>query len=277
MVSYGDTSTPNRSNRDNSYTDINPGPYIAIVKDNVDATKMGGLKVLIPSLSGTDEGPASMLYDVKYLMPFYGAKSPNATAGKNITEQYDYASSQHSYGMWMVPPDIDSRVMVTFVEGKVSQGYWFGCVQEPYINHMMPGIAASKFTQLQGTDPGEAEAQQKTEVYGTDVVPAGEVNRQLFAYAGAAGIDKQQKPIHPFANTLRDQGLIQDTVRGTTTSSARRESPSAVFGISTPGRINEAEKKFRLGPTTLKKKDQPPEAQVIHSSWTTEMLPETIN
>jgi hypothetical protein len=253
MVSYGDTSTPNRSNRDNSYTDINPGPYIAIVKDNVDATKMGGLKVLIPSLSGTDEGPASMLYDVKYLMPFYGAKSPNATAGKNITEQYDYASSQHSYGMWMVPPDIDSRVMVTFVEGKVSQGYWFGCVQEPYINHMMPGIAASKFTQLQGTDPGEAEAQQKTEVYGTDVVPAGEVNRQLFSYAGAAGIDKQQKPIHPFANTLRDQGLIQDTVRGTTTSSARRESPSAVFGISTPGRINEAEKKFRLGPNDAKK------------------------
>ena len=253
MVSYGDTSTPNRSNRDNSYTDINPGPYIAIVKDNVDATKMGGLKVLIPSLSGTDEGPASMLYDVKYLMPFYGAKSPNATAGKNITEQYDYASSQHSYGMWMVPPDIDSRVMVTFVEGKVSQGYWFGCVQEPYINHMMPGIAASKYTQLQGTDPGEAEAQQKTEVYGTDVVPAGEVNRQLFAYAGAAGIDKQQKPIHPFANTLRDQGLIQDTVRGTTTSSARRESPSAVFGISTPGRINEAEKKFRLGPNDAKK------------------------
>ena len=253
MVSYGDTSTPNRSNRDNSYTDINPGPYIAIVKDNVDVTKMGGLKVLIPSLSGTDEGPTTMLYDVKYLMPFYGAKSPNATAGKNITQQYDYALSQHSYGMWMVPPDIDSRVMVIFVEGKVSQGYWFGCVQEPYINHMMPGIAASKYTQLQGTDPGEQEAQQKTEVYGTDILPAGEVNRQLFAYAGAAGIDKQQKPIHPFADRLREQGLIQDTVRGTTTSSARRESPSAVFGISTPGRINEAEKKFRVGPTDARK------------------------
>ena len=248
-----DTSTPNRSNRLSSYTEINPGPYIGIVKDNVDPTKMGNLRVLIPSLTGTDEAADGSLYNVQYLSPFYGAKSPNATAGKNITEQYDYALSQHSYGMWMVPPDIDSRVMVIFVEGKVSQGFWFGCVQEPYINHMMPGIAASKFTQLQGPDPGEAEAQQKTEVYGTDILPAGEVNRQLFAYAGAAGIDKQQKPIHPFANRLREQGLIQDTVRGTTTSSARRESPSAVFGISTPGRINEAEKKFRLGPTNNQK------------------------
>ena len=61
MVSYGDTSTPNRSNRDHAYTDINPGPYIGIVKDNVDVTKMGGLKVIIPSLAGTDEGPTSML------------------------------------------------------------------------------------------------------------------------------------------------------------------------------------------------------------------------
>ena len=33
------------------------------------------------------------------------------------------------------------------------------------------------------------------------------------------------------------QGLVQDNVRGTTSSSARRESPSAVFGISTPGRV----------------------------------------
>jgi hypothetical protein len=248
MVSYGDTSTPNRSNRDNSYTDINPGPYIAIVKDNVDVTKMGGLKVLIPSLSGTDEGPASMLYDVKYLMPFYGAKSPNATAK---TSPYDFNDSPHSYGMWMVPPDIDSKVMVTFVEGKVSQGYWFGCVQDPYTNHMIPGIAASTDTAL-GSEEGES-TRGVAQKYGTNRVPVSEVNRTTWASASAAGIDKLKKPIHPFADTLQSQGLIEDTVRGTTTSSARRESPSAVFGISTPGRINEAEKKFRLGPTDAKK------------------------
>ena len=201
MVSYGDTSTPNRSNRDNSYTDINPGPYIAIVKDNVDVTKMGGLKVLIPSLSGTDEGPASMLYDVKYLMPFYGAKSPNATAK---TSPYDFNDSPHSYGMWMVPPDIDSKVMVTFVEGKVSQGYWFGCVQDPYTNHMIPGIAASTDTAL-SSEEGES-TRGVTQKYGTNRVPVSEVNRTTWASASAAGIDKLKKPKHPFADTLQSQG-----------------------------------------------------------------------
>jgi hypothetical protein len=248
MVTYGDTSTPNRSNRDHAYTDINPGPYMAIVKDNVDLTKMGGLKVIIPSLAGTDDGPTSMLYEVKYLMPFYGAKSSNATTSSS---PYDFDDSPHSYGMWMVPPDIDSRVLVIFVEGKVSQGYWFGCVQDPYTNHMIPGIAASTNTAL-GSEEGES-ARGVAQKYGTNRVPVSEVNRTTWASASAEGIDKLKKPIHPFADTLQSQGLIEDTVRGTTTSSARRESPSAVFGISTPGRIDASQRKFRLGPTDAKK------------------------
>jgi hypothetical protein len=89
----------------------------------------------------------------------------------------------------------------------------------------------------------------KREIYGTDMVPAGEVNRKLYNLSGGAGsTDKLRKPIHPFANTLRNQGLSQDTVRGTTSSSARRESPSAVFGISTPGRVDPARRKVKLGP-----------------------------
>ena len=253
MVSYGDTSTPNRHNRDHAYTDINPGPYMAIVKDNVDPTYMGGLKVIIPSLSGTEDGPTSMLYEVKYLTPFYGAKSPNATAK---TSPYDFDDSPHSYGMWMVPPDIDSRVLVIFVEGKVSQGYWFGCVQDPYTNHMIPGIASSTDTAL-GSEEGES-TRGVAQKYGTNRVPVSEVNRSTWASASAAGIDKLKKPIHPFADTLQSQGLIEDTVRGTTTSSARRESPSAVFGVSTPGRIIDRAfgaptKKFRLGPTDAKR------------------------
>ena len=35
---------------------------------------------------------------------------------------------------------------------------------------------------------------------------------------------------------MLQQGLIRDTVRGPITSNAQRESPSAVFGISTPGK-----------------------------------------
>ena len=129
--------------RDESYTEINPGPYVAIVKDNIDQTKMGRLRVLIPSLSSSSEPFDSELITVEYLPPFYGAKSPESVRPSNVTS---YADSQHSYGMWMVPPDIDTKVLVTFVEGKISQGYWIGCVQEPFVNNMVPGIASSTDT-----------------------------------------------------------------------------------------------------------------------------------
>jgi len=246
-MTYGDASTPNKEFRTTQYTEIDPGPYIGIVKDNVDTTRMGGLKVLIPSLSGTDEGPTSMLYDVKYLTPFYGAKSPSATTK---TSPYDFDDSPHSYGMWMVPPDIDTRVLVIFVEGKVSQGFWFGCVQDPYTNHMIPGIASSPNTAI-SSDAGFESNETVESTYGTKEVPVSEVNRTTWtAASNVGGLDKLKKPIHPFADTLRKQGLIKDTVRGTTTSSARRESPSAVFGISTPGRLDKkSKKKFKLGPT----------------------------
>ena len=240
----GDTSTGNKS------TQLLHGFYVGIVKDNFDPSKMGSLKVLIPSLHGSDEGPSSSLIQVGYLSPFYGVKSANAV--KETQNIADFHASQHSYGMWMTPPDIDTRVMVIFVEGKPSQGYWIGCVQEPYMNHMMPGIAASRDTLVDQTD---GESASKRDIYGTDLVPAGEPNRAGIAYAKSTGIgvDKFKKPVHPFAETLRQQGLIQDTVRGTTSSSARRESPSAVFGISTPGRLDTGSKdQFRaakLGPT----------------------------
>ena len=41
--------------------------------------------------------------------------------------------------------------------------------------------------------------------------------------------------IHTLHIPIVKQGLIKDTVRGTTTAGARRESPSQVYGILTPG------------------------------------------
>jgi hypothetical protein len=225
---------------DQSYTRIDPGPYFAIVKDNIDQTKMGRLRVVIPALSGVKNVTKGELITVEYLPPFYGAKSPDATRPTRVA---DYESSQHSYGMWMVPPDIDSQVLVIFAEGKLTQGFWMGCVQQPYINHMIPGLASSRET-LSDTEEG------KSATYGTDYVPAGEPNRSIFDKTSDGGLDKLQKPIHSFARILKDQGLIQDNVRGNTSSSARRETPSNVFGISTPGRIDtRSSKQDKLGPT----------------------------
>ena len=238
-------STKKLVSQDADYTVLDPGPYIGIVKENVDETRMGILKVEIPSL-GNNTSNSGALYACRYLSPFYGVKSPNAV---DPTDVASFESSQHSYGMWMVPPDIDTQVLVLFVEGKTSNAFWIGCVPEKLINHMTPGIAASEDTFAETDENDFTLEKTDNAAYGTNTVPAGEVNKALFNDAKLlGGVDRLKRPIHPFAEILKEQGLIQDTVRGTTTSSARRESPSAVFGISTPGRIIPGSKKSRIGP-----------------------------
>ena len=243
MLNIGGHQSNKNIGSETSYTTLDSGPYVGIVKDNVDTTRMGRLKVVIPALAGTSKVSEGELISVEYAPPFYGAKS---VQGVNPTTPGSYQDAQHSYGMWMVPPDIDSRVLVIFAEGKISLGYWIACVQEPFINNMTPGIASSEETFDEDTsDFGQANE----ETYGTGNVPAGEINRKFFSEVSEAGFDKLKKPVHPFTKKLRDQGLVQDTVRGTTSSSARRETPSNVFGISTPGPIDKrVAKKDKVGP-----------------------------
>lgn len=243
MLNIGGHQSNKNIGAETSYTTLDSGPYVAIVKDNVDSTRMGRLKVVIPALAGTSKVSEGELISVEYAPPFYGAKS---VQGVNPTTPGSFQDSQHSYGMWMVPPDIDSRVLVIFAEGKISLGYWIACVQEPFINNMTPGIASSE-------DNFDEEvldmAPTNEDNYGTKNVPTGEINRKFFSEVSEAGFDKLKKPVHPFTRKLRDQGLVQDTVRGTTSSSARRETPSNVFGISTPGPIDKrVAKKDKVGP-----------------------------
>ena len=105
---YSNTKT---IGKDESYTDINPGPYVATVKDNVDPTRMGRLRVQIPQIGSNNPGDPfdSELITCEYAPPFYGVKSSDAI---NTTDITNYANTQHSYGMWAVPPDIDSKVLV---------------------------------------------------------------------------------------------------------------------------------------------------------------------
>ena len=252
----GDVATTNAPSKDKSYVNVNPGPYIGIVKQNSDPEKMGRIKVLIPALSKTETPSESDLILCSYLSPFYGTKSKESLTAN---DPYDFEDTQHSYGFWAVPPDLDTRVLVIFAEGKSSQAFWIGCIQDAYMNHMTPGIAASSATNIKSGGPPSGGA-SKTATYGTETVPAGEINKTSWDVNGG-NADILAKPVHPFAETLRKQGLIQDTVRGTTTSSARRESPSAVYGMSTPGPIVKGSKKVRLGPI-----DNPEEKEITRST-----------
>ena len=243
----GDASTSKAPGGDKSWTGQNPGPYLGVVKGNIDPTRMGRLKVHIPSLSKTSDPSENQLITCEYLAPFYGAKGGRYAKGAGT----GFEDSQHSYGMWMVPPDLETKVLVIFAEGKMEQAYWIGCVQEPYTNHMMPGIASSTNTNdaLDGTFEG-ADAgfqQDKQSKYGSTNVPSGELNRNRQGALQNGNYESIPKPIHPFAETLLKQGLSADDIRGNTSSSARRETPSQVFGISTPGRKDTTTTKENVG------------------------------
>jgi uncharacterized protein (DUF2345 family) len=210
-----------------------PGPWIGVITNHLDPTYMGGLEVsLIKATMGELELQNETVV-VRHMTPFYGV-TPISAEGTNSA---DFNDVQKSYGMWFVPPDLGTRVMCIFVDGDPNQGYWIGCVPDQFQNHMVPGIASSKASAM------TAEQEKK---YGTRNVPVAEFlkkGRDL----SIGRPDDFTKPIHPFADRLLAQGLLTDTIRGISSSSARREVPSTVFGISTPGPLDKNGKKGYIG------------------------------
>jgi len=236
-------SQDNQKNFNEKYIDSDSGPYLATVKYTNDPQRMGRLGVNIPALTHTQNPTAKQITWCQYLSPFYGVKS---LQGVNGQDPYGYKSSQSSYGMWAIPPDIDTSVLVIFAKGDGGRptAFWMGCVQEPLTNQQIPGHGSTTETAMPAS--GGDFSQSKSDVYGTDLLPAGEKNRKFTNVS--VQFEQQKFPINErLADQLTKQGLVTDTVRGTTTSSARRESPSAVFGISTPGRISPDSAEPRIG------------------------------
>jgi len=217
-----------------------PGPYLARVVNNIDPMRQGSLEVELLRTIGNRDASNQQLFVVKYLSPFYGVTDVEL----NGADPKDFNHTQKSYGFWFVPPDTGSLVMVIFVESDPGQGFWIGCAQDAYMNYMLPGMAGSKSSADQARDSDETtwkENKQTKELYGTDFLPVGEINRNSIKQGATTvnpEIDAMTKPVHPMAKVLLDQGTITDTVRGVHTSSARRETPSNVFGISTPGPLD---------------------------------------
>lgn len=196
------------------------GPFLAKIVSHLDPTNMGILEVQLLREVGNDKNKEGQLHQVRYLSPFYGITSVDY----NGKDPNDYNNTQKSYGFWMVPPDVGTIVMVIFVEGDPKRGYWIGCVQDEMMNFMVPGYAATQYVDSKS---------KKTKA---DRVPVAEYNKKM--ESEVKEINHYKKPAHPFEQVLDNQGLLKDDIRGITTSSARREVPSAVFGISTPGPLD---------------------------------------
>jgi len=213
-----------------------PGPFLAEVVNHLDSTYMGGLEVLVTKGLSPDNDLQTRTYNVRYLSPFYGVTSIRYE-GNNSN---DFNDVQKSYGMWMVPPDVGTTVLVIFIDGDPNQGYWIGCVPDTFQNHMVPGIAASDIS---------STTQDQMNKYGTTYLPVAEIHKKSQTLNSNGAIEKIPKAVHPFADRLLKEGLLLDPVRGPTSSSARRELPSQVFGISTPGPIDTSNgaKKGKIG------------------------------
>jgi hypothetical protein len=208
------------------------GPFAGIVMSTVDPTRAGRLRVFIDVFAaGTENNmqDESCWTTVSYMPPFYGSTplQGNANSNNNGT----YPGNQNSYGMWFTPPDVGMTVMCIFVNGDRSQGYYIGTIPDQGLGRMVPALGSVDRTQAKVQN-------QNQEKYFANAprLPVSEINTNNTDLFNSPRFFDSQKPVQSVvAQALLQQGLINDTERGTINSSSQRESPSAVFGVSTPG------------------------------------------
>ena len=207
------------------------GPFVGIVKNNVDPTRQGRLQVYIEQFAGGNPDDKTAWTTVSYCPPFYGATPPRPGKKGDTDSVGGYLDGNpQSYGMWFTPPDVGVSVLCVFASGDPSLGYYIGCIPDQGITHMVPAIGASKAFDLQNSD-------QKSYYKGATVLPVTEINPNNSKIDDNPQFFNQPKPVHSFlAAEMFQQGTLGDPQRGPIGSTSQRESPSAVFGVSTPGR-----------------------------------------
>lgn len=219
------------------------GPFIGVVKQNIDPTRSGRLRVYIEQFGQGDPADQSLWRTVSYVPPFYGTTNPPVGPATGVGT---FTGNLQSYGFWFTPPDIGTQVICFFVEGDPDQGYYIGCVPENRVYHMLPAIGASRKFVVDN-------AAQRSYLQGATQLPVTEINVDNKQIAEDPRFFDQTKPVHSvLAGVMFQQGLINDPIRGPITSNAQRESPSAVYGFSTPGKpiyqggLNERDIKTQL-------------------------------
>lgn len=189
-------------------------PYIGIVKRTDDSKRAGRIQVWIPELKTTENDETGWV-TCDYCSPFAGTTNL-ADASKTVFDTNQ--GTQSSYGFFATPPDINNEVVVVFIGGDISRAIYIGCLFGEYMMHQVPAVAASSKNRNTSKP-----------------VPVAEYNKNDRSNAGK-GANVSRPWNEERTNSIGSQGLIADNVRGLTSSSAMRESPSSVFGMITPGR-----------------------------------------
>lgn len=209
-------------------------PVFAIVKDNIDPVRSGRIRVYVAGMSSLDANDEQAWITVQLLTPFTGHtegdRDPDETfndMGKSTPSKY--LNNPTAYGFWYSPPDLESKVVVIFIEGDPTYGFWIGATPRGDVLHTAPAVGCidpSKiiFYGAQASILGGARKLPVTNIHPSE--------------SDDPGFLDLKKPLHAYeAATLNQQGLIRDQTRGTIGSFAQRESPSRLgFGVLTPGR-----------------------------------------
>jgi len=246
QISSGDRTTPVPEQQSTGF-------YIGTVVDDADDQRMGQVWVYIPAFSGKQLGadaiPSSgtardretgnLEFDQQLrmgwiqcypLLPFSGSDS-NRVKNSNGRKAYGDGDVS-SYGFWATPR-IGDQVGVLFSHGDVARAYWIGAVPKYYSNFSTPSISGVNQDTI---NPDVLAASLGGNPISEDaLIPSLEKTRDTVGTAGATRRFDDVYPARSYMANLMLTGLINDTLRGVGLSSARRESPSYVTGMKSPG------------------------------------------
>ena len=176
-----------------------------IVKANVHNANMGVISVWIPTFT-TDENDRNQWRQVRYCTPFY---SSSASGARDVS--FD---TKTSAGLIAPPPDVGTKVLCFFPEGRNANGYYFAAVPDLYMEQSFPE------TTLNENDEASAEIN--------------DTNINLNLVDNFKKLPRSKDLL--VDQSLRVQGLNKDKIRGVNNSSVMRESPSEVIGLVSKGR-----------------------------------------
>lgn len=206
----------------------NPGPFLARVIDNRDPDREGAIRVQI-----IHEGSTGSKATGESITAYYMSHYWSGTAQEYNGSADSFQDTQKTWGMWIPTPEIGSIVVVLYIEGNSGRAIWLGGIIhsqiDKYKNFAVPDSPATTYnTEDDGKRLPVAE-------YNANTQEKGPLENTLL------------KPVNPIATVFESQGLLEDDIRGITSSSARRETPSKVFGFNTPGPIDYASPKKDTG------------------------------
>jgi hypothetical protein len=188
------------------------GIFVGKVKDVVDPSGLGRLRVWISQLSSTKEDDPGGWFTMRYCPPFAGATDTKKES--TARDSKIYPETNQSYGFWMVPPTKNVHVVCGFINGDTKQGIWWAMLPQDGHTHALPAVASGS------THDGQ-------------IKPVAERNR-----FNTADKQEENRPEHPASFKLGQQGLDLDLRRGQSNAGPFRKKeqhPGLAYGFLTPG------------------------------------------